>query len=102
MLIFTLTAHSQFINVLFRLYYPTFNVTLTQDTLCAGSDFTGTSTQGDWGTPLMVSTNNIWFATGVYSFYVNSQSQKIFPQSKSGWAYNIRLAKSSCHFFYKF
>jgi hypothetical protein len=60
----------------FRLYYPDLNLTFTNNTLCAGSDYTGAGTVDDWGTPLMVANDNgTWFQTGIYSayFYIDNQ-----------------------------
>uniref|UniRef100_A0A914EM59 Peptidase S1 domain-containing protein n=1 Tax=Acrobeloides nanus TaxID=290746 RepID=A0A914EM59_9BILA len=60
-------------NVNCQLYYPDFNTTtIYKDTLCAGTDFNGASTNNDWATPLMVaSSNGVWFQTGIFSSYIS-------------------------------
>uniref|UniRef100_A0A914E5Q3 Peptidase S1 domain-containing protein n=1 Tax=Acrobeloides nanus TaxID=290746 RepID=A0A914E5Q3_9BILA len=68
-------------NILCQLYYPSFNTSLTSDTLCAGTDANGASNVSDWATPLMVANaNGVWFQTGVMSAYFYTPQKTILAQ----------------------
>uniref|UniRef100_A0A914D740 Peptidase S1 domain-containing protein n=1 Tax=Acrobeloides nanus TaxID=290746 RepID=A0A914D740_9BILA len=92
-------------NVNCQLYYPSFNETLTKDTLCAGTDFNGASTSNDWATPLMtVSSNGVWFQTGIFSMYIyipmvqEILAQRIYARVSSycDWFANVTNGEVQC------
>uniref|UniRef100_A0A914CYH2 Peptidase S1 domain-containing protein n=1 Tax=Acrobeloides nanus TaxID=290746 RepID=A0A914CYH2_9BILA len=92
-------------NVNCQLYYPSFNETLTKDTLCAGTDFNGASRSNDWATPLMVaSSNGVWFQTGIFSSYIyiplvqEILAQRIYARVSSycDWFANVTNGEVQC------